>query len=286
LNRFKAFTLIELLVVIAIIAILAAILFPVFAQAKMAAKKTAALSNLKQNATAVIMYNSDNEDTYAMSAYAVNTPGGVVMPGARVFSAFDAIMPYTKNKDIFMSPAEPEAILWDDSTPTTAPTTNSVMGRIGMRGMGTIRSASFAFNFAVFEDPAVAGTWGPGGLGTGNGLGSNDPVRNESTFEDSAYTVLFFDALWQKPGTTNLEAPVGSDYRTPGAFDRTNFPGAPRYGESLNVNMADGHAKSYNKKATIPGRAPDLRNGGADAQVYNLPFDLNGIPGVLAEPGT
>ena len=44
----KAFTLIELLVVIAIIAILAAILFPVFAQAKAAAKKTVSLSNLKQ----------------------------------------------------------------------------------------------------------------------------------------------------------------------------------------------------------------------------------------------
>ena len=44
----RAFTLIELLVVIAIIAILAAILFPVFAQAKLAAKKTTSISNMKQ----------------------------------------------------------------------------------------------------------------------------------------------------------------------------------------------------------------------------------------------
>jgi prepilin-type N-terminal cleavage/methylation domain-containing protein len=57
-----AFTLIELLVVIAIIAILAAILFPVFAQAKMAAKKTAALSNAKQIATANMMYMGDYDD--------------------------------------------------------------------------------------------------------------------------------------------------------------------------------------------------------------------------------
>ena len=62
MNR-KAFTLIELLVVIAIIAILAAILFPVFAQAKAAAKKTAALSNIKQLGLGTAIYTSDVDDT-------------------------------------------------------------------------------------------------------------------------------------------------------------------------------------------------------------------------------
>jgi len=60
----KAFTLIELLVVIAIIAILAAILFPVFAQAKAAAKKTAALSSVKQTGTAIQIYLGDTDDIY------------------------------------------------------------------------------------------------------------------------------------------------------------------------------------------------------------------------------
>lgn len=58
----NAFTLIELLVVIAIIAILAAILFPVFAQAKSAAKRTATLSNMKQQMLGLIMYATDYDD--------------------------------------------------------------------------------------------------------------------------------------------------------------------------------------------------------------------------------
>lgn len=60
----KGFTLIELLVVIAIIAILAAILFPVFTQARTAAQKTVALSNLKQISLGVVMYATDNDDTF------------------------------------------------------------------------------------------------------------------------------------------------------------------------------------------------------------------------------
>ena len=63
-SRLAGFTLIELLVVIAIIAILAAILFPVFAQAKEAAKKTACLSNLKQMGTATYIYLNDPDDEF------------------------------------------------------------------------------------------------------------------------------------------------------------------------------------------------------------------------------
>lgn len=65
----NAFTLIELLVVIAIIAILAAILFPVFAQAKVAAKKTQDLSNQKNQGTAIQIYLTDYDDNYPL-AYA------------------------------------------------------------------------------------------------------------------------------------------------------------------------------------------------------------------------
>lgn len=63
----RAFTLIELLVVIAIIAILAAILFPVFAQAKESAKKAATLSNYKQMGTAMMIYNTDADDLFPLA---------------------------------------------------------------------------------------------------------------------------------------------------------------------------------------------------------------------------
>ena len=62
----RGFTLIELLVVIAIIAILAAILFPVFAQAREKARQASCLSNMKQIATAIAMYADDNHETLPM----------------------------------------------------------------------------------------------------------------------------------------------------------------------------------------------------------------------------
>jgi prepilin-type N-terminal cleavage/methylation domain-containing protein len=66
-SRRSAFTLIELLVVIAIIAILAAILFPVFAQAREQARKTSCLSNMKQTGLAVLMYTQDYDETYPLA---------------------------------------------------------------------------------------------------------------------------------------------------------------------------------------------------------------------------
>jgi prepilin-type N-terminal cleavage/methylation domain-containing protein len=92
----RAFTLIELLVVIAIIAILAAILFPVFAQAKASAKKIAVLSQYKQAGTATAIYLGDVDDTAPMGSYVQN---GSTVEGATnpTITWAKASQPYIKN---------------------------------------------------------------------------------------------------------------------------------------------------------------------------------------------
>ncbi len=101
--RNRAFTLIELLVVIAIIAILAAILFPVFAQAKEAAKKTADISNNKQLLTGTMMYMGDNDDVYPLLRVGPSNWQAVVT-GPQIQSGHILLVPYVKNKQIWASP--------------------------------------------------------------------------------------------------------------------------------------------------------------------------------------
>src|SRR5436309_9431139 len=80
-RREAGFTLIELLVVIAIIAILAAILFPVFAQARDKARQTSCISNLRQLGTGMMMYVQDYDDTYPAVWYTdTGHWGNVILP--------------------------------------------------------------------------------------------------------------------------------------------------------------------------------------------------------------
>jgi prepilin-type N-terminal cleavage/methylation domain-containing protein/prepilin-type processing-associated H-X9-DG protein len=106
-SRNRAFTLIELLVVIAIIAILAAILFPVFAQAREKARATACLSNLKQVGLALMMYTQDYDETnppYNDGVANFNAPAVV----AAIPNFLGVLTPYTKNKGIYYCPSVPD----------------------------------------------------------------------------------------------------------------------------------------------------------------------------------
>jgi len=122
LNRkLSGFTLIELLVVIAIIAILAAILFPVFAQAREKARQTSCLSNLKQLGTATLMYVQDYDETFPLDTMrssptaAWDYPsGGYTTPAEwRPAASYalrnsywsNALLTYTKNIDIYRCPS-------------------------------------------------------------------------------------------------------------------------------------------------------------------------------------
>jgi prepilin-type N-terminal cleavage/methylation domain-containing protein len=265
MTRRKGFTLIELLVVIAIIAILAAILFPVFAQAKAAAKKSATLSNLKQNATAVAIYLAD---------------------------ADDALQPYTKNKDIIVDVAEPKAIDWVASLAAVAALPYLNGGTTLAASTNYIQFAGVVPNFAVFEDP---------------GLGRNvDNVISGTSLDLASETIMFATGKRQRAGTTNVEVPlagsgednyftsvapgIAAKYRTPAQpFASEVFPGTARHSGQIILNFADTHAKTFKSNARFPqllgtNDSACMGNTNTNQSVYNLPFDINGIPNGIAEP--
>jgi prepilin-type N-terminal cleavage/methylation domain-containing protein len=105
-QRRSGFTLIELLVVIAIIAILAAILFPVFAQAKVAAKQTQTTSNVKQALLGLLMYQSDYDDRFAPRFRVGFAPPHGDDP-SNGMSWEKLAQPYIKNFGVMQSPMDP-----------------------------------------------------------------------------------------------------------------------------------------------------------------------------------
>ncbi len=158
----SAFTLIELLVVIAIIAILAAILFPVFAQAKLAAKSTAAISNMKQLATGVHIYAADYDDGTVLTDYAP--------------TVFDHptwawhLMPYTKNRQINWDPAR------------QIPTADVIQGY-----------QWDAVPTMAINDGGFSGYWS----GTCNALNTYYYGRSMTGIENIAERAAFMTNMWQ-----------------------------------------------------------------------------------------
>jgi prepilin-type N-terminal cleavage/methylation domain-containing protein/prepilin-type processing-associated H-X9-DG protein len=204
----RALTLIELLVVIAIIAILAAILFPVFASAKAAAKRTSALSNLKQIDLAWLMYGDDHDDTLMRARIGSTNEPKVFywwgsFDGSVLREEEGLLYPYTKGKGIQADPAF----------------RNELRTAIGLTGFGYNYSylSPSTYDAAYNEIPLPAS------------YGSISQVAETVTFATSA-RLGNFSAPFVLQGNTYLEPP-SSEYPT--------FHG--RHNGTGIVAWADGH---------------------------------------------
>jgi prepilin-type N-terminal cleavage/methylation domain-containing protein/prepilin-type processing-associated H-X9-DG protein len=127
-GRGRGFTLIELLVVIAIIAILAAILFPVFANAKSRSQQVACLNNIKQLGLAFLLYTEDWDGGFPRDGAIGTSDGWVSCPGGHYMVDIRAgsLWPYTKDMKVYKCPVD-----WKKSTVQMTYSMNSEIGRPG-----------------------------------------------------------------------------------------------------------------------------------------------------------
>jgi prepilin-type N-terminal cleavage/methylation domain-containing protein/prepilin-type processing-associated H-X9-DG protein len=246
----RAFTLIELLVVIAIIAILAAILFPVFAQAKAAAKKTVCLSGTKQIALADIMYGTDNDD-FVVPGLIPADPGAVEQswednPGQTAWdNAFDHLLyPYTKNYQIWQCPAGKL------TTSTAAPAYKnlSMNGDVAVDLTGWSYFPNSVVNFSSAAAPADLILQGDS---------QPNPYNYDSNYTgvtDSAYGAC---NAWEDEAANQAPATYDENYR--------------RHNETANYAMADGHAKSLHPSQTLFPNVQWFKDNPTAAQMAAAP---------------
>ncbi len=271
-KKHSGFTLIELLVVIAIIAILAAILFPVFAQAREKARQVSCLSNMKQIGTASMMYVQDYEETYPMSKSK--------LASGQTVDWRTLLVPYIKN-----------------GTPGTVLNNAAGDGAIQSVSGGVFGCPSFADGKYTYA--AHAGIIHD--LFTTNGT-TPWPVVGMSNIPRPADTVLVTEVgsdangvsdvrgmtedWWEHGGGPFMQGGWPPVYEGPNSgaiMDKDNVPLSdphvtdytlmPRYRHAKTANMlfADGHAKSivkgrlnYCRNVLFPGMFKSYDNGPID----------------------
>jgi prepilin-type N-terminal cleavage/methylation domain-containing protein/prepilin-type processing-associated H-X9-DG protein len=234
-RQHPGFTLIELLVVIAIIAILAAILFPVFAQARESARKAGCLSNLKQIGVGVQMYLQDYDGMYPSQqrdGVFVNLPGGPIVYTRTEQNYMDALYPYIKNTQIFLCPSN-----------IKRPYTNQ---KGGWRN-------GYHFNGAFLSNPPGCKPGFCSGLAD---AAVAEPARTQIIRE--AGDGVEWDQAWQRPYS------AGAGVARYARDDCDQFSRSFFHQGGCNLLIADGHAKYFTSKLVHtmqyrPDAAPDAK---------------------------
>jgi prepilin-type N-terminal cleavage/methylation domain-containing protein len=252
----RAFTLIELLVVIAIIAILAAILFPVFAQAKEAAKKTTCLSNVRQLNNAWIMYATDYDDTWVTTGKQYFDPTSLQngdAQGGNPNDFFFLAQPYVKNFDIFFCP-DRNVIQFTTVAGVTISNSSNANGRLFGYGM----------NYGPMHNRAGYGLFHPSTEYTPSSIWYNVrhyfPGRNESTFVSPAQMTDLQDT-GDDPQYTNSPYDMCQTDDGSGQPENTARCTAEefRHNGQWSFGFVDGHAHAIHTAIySIPGDGDDF----------------------------
>ncbi|MES2461859.1 MAG: prepilin-type N-terminal cleavage/methylation domain-containing protein [Armatimonadota bacterium] len=219
-----AFTLIELLVVIAIIAILAAILFPVFAQAREKARQAACLSNTRQIGTALMIYCQDYDEVVVINGYSA-----VAAPNQRTWP--DLLQPYTKNTQVFFCPnVGPEGAF----SGGTNPGTNLTLDGWTTQGSPALR-INYTLNNLYYNNAAWGQIFEQGRGGT-----------SLAEIEDSANTVFCADGNTSQAVFTGTMTTPNIVASGTGKWPMLQFSQAgmvARHNGGMTVTWFDGHAK-------------------------------------------